>query len=229
MKSSKLIEIFQDGNITIPIYLLKNYKELKLDLDEFIFLMYLYNKGNNFPFNPVLFSSTLNMNSKDIMKLTGSLTDKGFMNVEVKKNEKGFMEEVVLLDNFYHKLKTFMIEDINQEESKKKDDSSIYETIEKEFGRTLSAIEYEIIHSWLEHNYSEELIREAVKEAVFNGVSNLKYIDKILYEWGKKGIKTSKDVEELRHARKREQDKNKEVDSDIDLGILDSDWFDDDE
>ena len=54
-----------------------------------------------------------------------------------------------------------------------------------------------------ENNISEDLIKEAVKEAVLNGVSNLKYIDKILYEWGKTGIKTVRDVEDNRR-KKRE-------------------------
>ena len=120
------------------------------------------------------------MDLTDIMNLTSSLTDKGFMSVEVLKNDKGIMEEKVILDNFYNKLKMYMIDEINQNESKEIENSSIYELIEKEFGRTLSSIEYEIIKAWLENNFSEELIKEAVKEAVLNGVSNLKYIDKIL-------------------------------------------------
>ena len=33
-----------------------------------------------------------------------------------------------------------------------------------------------------------------LKEAVFNGVNNLRYIDKIIREWSKKGIKTEEDV-----------------------------------
>ena len=49
----------------------------------------------------------------------------------------------------------------------------------------LSPMEYEIIKAWLDNDMSEELIKEALKEATFNGVSNLRYIDKILYEWGK--------------------------------------------
>ena len=56
---------------------------------------------------------------------------------------------------------------------------------------------------------------------------NLRYIDKILYEWGKLGIKTAKDVE--KHRKKRAQRKEEEADSNIDLDIVDWDWFDDDE
>ena len=84
-------------------------------------------------------------------------------------------------------------------------------------------MEYEIIKAWLNNNISEELIREALKEAVFNGVSNLRYIDKILYEWGKLGIKTKEDVEKNR--KKHNSKKNKEkVDIDIDWN-----WFDEGE
>jgi len=229
MKSSKLIEIFKDGNIVIPMYLLKNYKTFKLDLEEFIFLIYLYNHGNYFLFDPNLFADQLHKDLTEVMDLTGRLTDKGFMKVEVIKNDKGFMEEMVILDDFYNKLKLYMIDEMNQSEEKEIEDSSIYEMIEKEFGRTLSSIEYEIIKAWLENNFSEELIKEAVKEAVLNGVSNLKYIDKILYEWSKKGIKTVKDVENHRKKRNAAIEKNKEADSDIDLGIMDWDWFDEDE
>ena len=54
-------------------------------------------------------------------------------------------------------------------------------------------MEYEIIKAWLE-DYDEETIKLAVKEASFNGVSNLRYIDKILHEWQKKGIKNEQDI-----------------------------------
>jgi len=57
-------------------------------------------------------------------------------------------------------------------------------------------MEYEIINAWLEKDFSEELILGALKEAVYNGVSSLRYIDKILYEWQKKGYNTLKEVNE---------------------------------
>ena len=42
---------------------------------------------------------------------------------------------------------------------------------------------------------AEETIVLALKEAVYNGVNNLRYIDRILNEWAKKGIKTKEDLE----------------------------------
>ena len=54
-------------------------------------------------------------------------------------------------------------------------------------------MEYAIIGGWLDLNYSEEIILLALDEAVYNGVYKLNYIDKILYEWNKKGIKNKED------------------------------------
>ena len=224
MKSAKLIDIFKQGHIVIPLFMLQHYKELKLEIGEFLFLMYLYNLGNKFIFDPSKFASDLNLDIKDVMNYIGTLSDKHFIRVEVMKNDKGLMEEMVLMDDFYSKLSLITMDEVNNVSSA--DNSNIYEIIEKEFGRTLSPMEYEIIRAWLDNGMSEELIQEAIKEATYNGVSNLRYIDKILYEWSKLGIKTAKDVSD--NKKKRAKDKE-EASSDVDMDIMDWDWFDDDE
>ena len=225
MKSSKLIEIFKNGNIVLPLYLLKNYKKLKLELNEFVFLMYLYDLGNNALFNPNRFCEDLNLELMEVMNLVSELTDKGFIKVEVIKNEKGIMEELVILDGFFDKLSLIALEDVNKEDKVDVENSTIFELIEKEFGRTLSSMEYEIIKAWLEQGFSEDLIKEVLKEAVFSGVSNLRYMDTILYEWSKNGIKTAADVEKNR----KKKNVQKEKESDIDLEIVEWSWFDDED
>ena len=221
MKNNKLIDIFKNGNIVIPIYLIKNYKKLNLNLEEFIFLMYLYNLGDKFLFDPNRFANDLNIEMMNVMNYIGILTDKKLIRVEVIKNEKNVMEEVVLLEDFYNKLTYLTIEEVNNNDTS---NSNIFEIIEKEFGRTLSPMEIEIIKAWIENNTSEELIKEALKEATFNGVSNLRYIDKILYEWGRKKVTSVEDVERLRKERNKKDDKE----PDIDPSILDN-WLDEDE
>lgn len=61
---------------------------------------------------------------------------------------------------------------------------NIVKLIEEEFNRKLSGFEIDLIREWHE-NYSEELIIYALKEAVFNGIYNLKYMDKIIIEQDK--------------------------------------------
>lgn len=230
MNNLKINDFFKCGNIVLPLYFFKNYKSYNLKLEEFIFLMYLYNLGNNFIFDPNKFCSDLNMDLTEVMTLVGILSDKNFIKVDVKKNEKGMMEEVICLDGFYSKISMKVINEMTEENNKNIEDSDVFELIQKEFGRTLSPMEIEIIKAWLENNnYSEEIIKEAIKEAVFNGVSNLRYIDKILYEWGKNGIKSAKDVENNRKKRNEKKNIEKESNSDIDLDIVEWNWFDDDE
>ena len=223
MKGSKLVSVFKQGHLVIPLFILQSYKKFNLKMDEFVFLMYLYNLGDSSIFNPGKFAEDLNMELAEVMEYIGNLTDKKLIRVEVIKNDKGLMEEVVLLDDFYNKLSLVTMDEINQ--VSKSDNSDIFEIIEKEFGRTLSPIEYEIIKAWLDGGMSEELIKEAIKEATFNGVSNLRYIDKILYEWGKLGIKNVADVE----ANRKKRSKAKEAADGVDLEIVDWNWFDDDE
>ena len=225
--NKSLCKVFSEGNISIPIYFIKNYKKFNLGLDEFLFLMYLYNLGDNVLFNPGEFSDKLNVNLTEIMNYVGSLTDKGLIRVEVIKNDKGYMEEMIILDDFYNKLSLVIMDDVNESKSDSSK-SDIFEIIEKEFGRTLSPIEIESLRTWLDNNFSEDLIKEALKEATFNGVSNLRYIDKILYEWAKSGINTVEAVEEKRKKRKAST-KSIDKDSDIDLDTIEWNWFDEDE
>lgn len=217
----KIIEMYKCGNIVIPLYFLKHYQDLKLKLDEFIFMMYLYNMGDNILFNPGQIGEDLNISVKEVMKYISILTDKGYIKVDVEKNERGILEDILALDGFYRKISLLAINNKPNENSEI--DSSVFTFIEKEFGRTLSPMENEIIKSWLENGSTEELVKEAVKEATFNGVSNLRYIDKILYEWEKKGIKNKDDVEKNRSLH-RQKDKDEPVED-----IFDYNWFEEDD
>ena len=121
------------------------------------------------------------------------------------------LTETINLDSLYEKL-AFSLNQVEE-----KEDSNLYSVFETEFGRTLSPMEYEIINSWKDNGYTEELIILALKEATYNGVSNLRYIDKIIYEWGKKGIKTKEDVEKNRKQFKSNNTTKKE--------LFDYDWL----
>lgn len=218
MKNEKLLQLIKQRNIVIPLYLLQTYKKLKISMEEFVFLMYLANQGDLFIFNPSKIASEYHLELTDVLNYISKLTDKHLLQVEVIKNEKNVMEEYINLEDFYHKISLLMSEYIiNQNDEVV--ESNVFEMVEQEFGRTLSPMEYEIIKAWLDNNMSEELIKEALKEATFNGVSNLRYIDKILYEWGKKGIKTKEDV--IKHQSKYKQEKKEKQE------LFDYDWFED--
>ena len=223
MKTSKLVEMLKKGNFVVPLYLFQLRDKFKLDMNEFIFLIYLTNIGDNILFDVNKFSKDLNVNLPVILSYINTLTEKKYISIVVKKNDKNVMEEYVDLSLFYDKLTNLMIEDINQDKIEEEENSNVFEAIEKEFARPLTPVEYEIVHAWMESGTSEELILEALKEAVFSGVANLRYIDKIIYEWAKNGIKTREDVEKNRRNFKNKQEQKEK------LELFDYDWFEDGE
>lgn len=217
MKFGKILEIVKENNIVIPMYLYKMFPKLEINLETFLFLMYLNGKGQFLIFDIKRLSEEFCCGIKKVMEYISILQDKKLIELKVVKNDKNIIEEYISLDLFYEKVSINIIEEINNE---KEDTTNIFEILESELGKQLSPIEYEIVKAWKNSNYSDEIIKEAIKEAVYNGVANLRYIDKILYEWAKKNIKTKEDVEKNKK-QFREKEKNKKVD------VFDYDWMED--
>ena len=187
MKTNNIINLFKEKSLIIPNFLLINYKSLNINEKELIFISYLISL-KELIFDIESFSNDLNYNKEEVMNIISSLEEKKLIEVVVKK-ENNIIKEYIALDNLYNKV---LNNTLDTEE--KEDTPLVYEKIEEEFGRTLSPIEYETIKRWIDSGIKEELIYEALKEAILNGVTNLKYIDKILYEWNKKGITKKSDL-----------------------------------
>ncbi|MFC4808540.1 DnaD domain protein [Paenibacillus sp. GCM10023250] len=67
--------------------------------------------------------------------------------------------------------------------------ADLYTAFEQEFGRPLSPMECETISAWVDQDrYPDELIRFALKEAVFAGKLHFRYIDRILIEWSRNRV-----------------------------------------
>ena len=180
----KVVNLLKDKDFTIPKLLLKNYKKLNISESELIILIFLI---NNSEYNPKEIASIMDIKLPLLLEMISQLESKGILKIELK-NINGINTEVCNLDNLYEKLSLLVIK---KEEAK--DNKSIFDVFETELGRTLSPIEYELVGEWLNDN-TEEILKLALREATYNGVSNFRYIDRIIHEWKKKGIKTRDDV-----------------------------------
>lgn len=214
-KSDKLIEFMKMGTISVPKYIFLNYKKLGMNEQEFILIIYLLNIGNKIQFNPKIIANELDIKLPILLEIINSLTEKQLLSINLEKNNIGVMEEFISLDLFYNKLSMIMVDMLNKNDEKI--DNNLFQIFENEFGRTLSPMEYEIINGWVSEKFSNQIIIEALKEATFNGVSSLRYIDKILYEWKKKGIKNVSDIKNIQN---RHKEQKKEIE------IFDYDWLD---
>ncbi len=188
--NAKIIEILKGKDYIIPSFLIKNYASLGLSGDNAILLMYFLNCKDPIICDYSRFSKDLNLDIKTIMSRVNELVELKLIEINIKKNSSSKLEEYIDLSLFYNKMFLQLI-DVKEE----KKESNIYSIFEKELGRNLSPIEYELINEWKESNYKEEIIIAALKEAIFNGVNNFRYIDRILFEWNKKGIDTLEKIE----------------------------------
>ncbi len=207
----KIKEILQNRDVIIPGLLFYNYRKLNMNADELILVSYLI--GVDSSFNPKKMSSELNIPLGELMDMLEHLKELDIAKIELKKIDN-VRKEVINMEGLYNKLIALLVEEKPQDNK-----SQIYDIFEKEFGRTLSPIEYEIINAWQDNKIEEETIVLALKEAVYNGVTNLRYIDKILNEWSKKGIKTQADLDGSRKVSKPKQE----------LSDIDYDWLTDEE
>ena len=205
MNINDLIKV--NDSFIIPNYVIKNYEKLGLEGLDFIMLIYFINQKNNVTFDVNKIATDLNLESSKVLEIINSLNEKNFISIEMKKNN-GVIEEYISTELFYNKISSMLMENLSSEK-----ETDLYSVFEKEFGRTLSPTEFSSINNWIENGISEDLIREALKEAILSGVHNIRYIDTILFNWTKKGYKKPEDV-------KRKKEDDEEI-----VEVYDYDWL----
>ncbi len=217
MTNNILENLVKDRDYYFKKQLFKVIKDFNIDIKEIILLIYFLNQDN-----PVLDINLIKeitfLDEKEILGSFTRLNSKGLISIKMGKNSEGKVSEIIDMSNLYQA----MVSDINNA-YKSKAKSDIYAIFEKEFGRTLSPMEFELISSWLKSGISEELVIGALKEATYNGVSSLRYIDRILTEWGKKGFTKMEDVNN-HLKRKNEKKDNKEENL-----LFEYNWLEDEE
>lgn len=205
--------MFKDNKklVAETIFIKEALKE-NLSLNEFLLLLY-FDNSFDLVFDIKIVAKTLNMSEEQVLEAYSNLMKKKLIKVKAEKDGYGKVIEKVCLDNFYNEIKTDVK---NSEIEASKED--IFSIFESSFGRSLSPMDYEIINAWIDKGFSEELVIAALNEAVYNGVPNLRYIDKVLYDWNKKGYKTVEDV----NNRFKEDKQNDKL---FETSVLNFDWL----
>ena len=214
----QLYKVLTSKKLVVSDYLIKVSLDNNLSLTEFLVLAYFDNSFSN-TFEVELISSTLGIDVNSAMEAFNSLMMKGLVSLESVKDVENRLNEIVRLDGVYSS-----IVECTEVEVKKEVKEDIFKVFERELGRTISSMELELINGWLISGTPEEMVIGALKEAVYNGVSNFRYIDKIIYEWEKKGFKTMDDVTAHMKNRREEMSKDKVI-TDREQKIADYDWL----
>ncbi|MBO9128211.1 DnaD domain-containing protein [Bacillus sp. 165] len=195
MKKKFMLEWFEQGSIAIPKLLMNNYKKLGLNEMEFMVILHIHTFlecGNSFP-TPDEIAHKMTVTSAQCMDIIRSLVQRGFLTIEGNKKQGAVIYESYSLQPLWEKMLQLLLKEEMEEEREEREErqTSLYSVFEKEFGRPLSPFECETLAMWQDQDqHDESMIQAALREAVMSGKLNFRYIDRILFEWKKNGIKT---------------------------------------
>lgn len=215
-----LNDILKANNLSINELLIQNMDKTLTLKDFLVFLKLLNTSCECFDCSKI--AKNLGLTEEDVMTSFNNLIVKGFIEYKTIR-ENVMIKEIISLDKFYNNIALKLA---NQ--NKKEVSNNIYDIFQKELVRSLSPTEYEYINNWLEKGLSENLIIGALKEAVLSGVKNFRYIDRVLFDWQKKGYRSMNDVEA---AKKKITNVPEEISSNNDTNseYFDYDWLNDDD
>ncbi|WML45080.1 DnaD domain-containing protein [Neobacillus sp. PS3-40] len=192
---SSLLSWIEEGNITIPAILFLEYRNIKLNEYELMLLLHIntfIEKGNGFP-TPEELSSRMTISTTECTEILRKLIQHGFIEIIDECSTEGIRFERYSLRPLWEKLiDQFLLNKKGKQElSRQSEETDLYTCYEKEFGRPLSPFECETLGMWMDDDHHDpSIIKAALREAVMSGKLNFRYIDRILFEWKKNGIKT---------------------------------------
>lgn len=195
-------ELLNSQCIDFRKLLILKAKSLKIT-DQECFLLLVIMTMNDIgmkPITPSQIGQLCSLSLQQIDKTLISLVDKHFI-----ARKRGTLDLLPIQK---------MLLNQNVEEEKDVDLLSIFENA---FGRSLNQMELEIINTFKRSGYDDQMILDALNESVKAGVINFRYIEKILDNWSRYGVK------------KRYAPSTPTVRQDVDQNIKDYKWWAEDE
>ncbi|BBN98875.1 DNA replication protein DnaD [Sporolactobacillus terrae] len=191
MDMNFMLELVGNGSVTVPSLLIENYHGIGLNEQECMLLVQIHSflsKGDDFPTFDDL-ASRMSFDETACADCLRSLIQRGYLAI-IQKNDRKLYSEAYSLEPLWNKLIRAAYSKRVSKVSTENDDK-LYTLFENEFARPLSPIECETLAMWLDQDHhSPSLIKGALREAVLSGKMNFRYIDRILFDWKKNGIKT---------------------------------------
>ncbi|ECL8006410.1 DnaD domain-containing protein [Listeria innocua] len=191
-----------EGQVTLPQVLVKNYAAIGLNEIELVLLLQIQSFAAEAEFFPSMemLTDRTTLRLEDTIKTMDSLLKKGVVAIEQSKDNSLMISEQYNLEPLWGKLVAFYenIEADNRQDLEVEQQTNLYSLFEAEFGRPLSPMEAEMLSAWVDQDRtSPDLIKEALKEAVISQKLNFRYIDRILLNWSKQGVKTIDDAKRV--------------------------------
>ncbi|MHA4906819.1 DnaD domain-containing protein [Streptococcus constellatus] len=212
------LSAYKTGNLVLPIELLFHFHEIFDNSDDFLVwqFFYLQNTTSLEEISPNRIAESIGKSVTEVNRSMSNLTEKGLLQYKTivlnGEIEAVFdaLPALERLDEIVESHST-VAQPISQNSLK-----DLVETFQRELGRLLTPFEIEDLTKTIQDDKtSPELVTAALREAVFNGKANWKYIQAILRNWRREGITTVSQVEVKREERETTNPQNITVSDDF--------------
>jgi len=218
------------NQIQIPTKLLSAYKSFGLNEQDVMVILQIHRFAQekiDFP-TPAQIATHLTVNEEECANILRKLIQQGLLAIDELKNDQNQLSEAYSLNPLWEKL--FRNDGENDIENEEEIIGNTFILFEQEFGRPITPFEIEMINTWLDvDEIAPQLIKAGLREAVLMGKLNFTYIDRILRDWKKKGIRTVEQARESsRNFRDRQVQKQYTTTNKRDTSIY-YNWLEEDE
>ena len=212
------LSAYKTGSLVLPNDLLFHFHKIFDNSDDFLVwqFFYLQNTTSIEEISPNQIAESIGKSVAEVNRSMSNLTEKGLLQYKTivlnGEIEAVFdaLPALERLDEIVGSHST-TVQTVPQNVLK-----DLVETFQQELGRLLTPFEIEDLTKTIQDDKTNpELVIAALREAVFNGKANWKYIQAILRNWRREGITTVSQVEAKREERETTNPQNITVSDDF--------------
>ena len=212
------LSAYRTGNLVLPTELLFHFHEIFDNSDDFLVwqFFYLQNTTSLEEISPVQIAESIGKSVAEVNRSMSNLTEKGLLQyktIALNGEIEAVFDALPALERLDEIVENHssVVQAVSQNVLK-----DLVETFQQELGRLLTPFEIEDLTKTIQDDKtSPELVTAALREAVFNGKANWRYIQAILRNWRREGITTVAQVEAKREEREATNPQNITVSDDF--------------
>lgn len=214
-------QAFKSGNLVLPSALLFHYHDLFDQADDYLVwqFFFLQNTTGQEALTPNQIASHLGKTVTEVNRIMSNLTTKGLLQyrtIELNGEIEAIFDATIALERLDEILEAQTQGKTQSAPAKGNVIKDLVETFQQELGRLLTPFEIEDLTKTVREDQTDpDVIKAALREAVFNGKPHWKYIQAILRNWRSEGINSLVQVEAKLQEREQANPRNVTVSDDF--------------
>ncbi|AXJ13258.1 DnaD domain-containing protein [Streptococcus pluranimalium] len=210
-------QAMKQGHLVLPAALLFHYHQIFESAEDFLVWQFFYfqNTSHKEEMASSEIAESIGKTVTEVNRIISRLTDQDLL--DMKTIELGGEIEMIFdTTPAMVKLDNLLTEKKETPKTSGNAFKELVQDFENELGRLLSPFELEDLTKTVKDDgIDPDLVRQALREAVFNSKTSWNYINAILRNWKRDGITTVRQVEERRRQREEADPKKVTVSDDF--------------